>query len=357
MDLSLMDSSRWPYVVSAVGVLLGLIQVGEWFAISLGWFVLSPGFRIGALTSLPFIGGLVYGGYWLAESELPADQYHRVGHWMFLGLAGFLGLNVAIMVALPPDGVMNAISWLRWASALGGGIGLLIGVFEARAIHQALTAERARIRQEELRLQNEQLDEFASILSHDLRSPLNVAQGRLALAQEEVESEHHEAVARAHERMLELIDDLLTLAREGQLVGETEPVDLGDLTRSAWQSVETANATLMAETDVRIRADESRLRQLVENLFRNAIEHAGADVTISVVEMDDGFAIEDDGPGIPADERDQVLDPGFTSSSDGTGFGLAIVKQTAEAHGWEVTVTESGTGGARFEFTNVEFVR
>jgi signal transduction histidine kinase len=92
-----------------------------------------------------------------------------------------------------------------------------------------------------------------------------------------------------------------------------------------------------------------------ENLFRNAIEHGGADVTVRVGQLDDhGFYVEDTGPGIPADVRDAVFEPSHTSASGGTGFGLTIVKRIAEAHGWEVEIAESAAGGARFEFTAVE---
>ena len=62
---------------------------------------------------------------------------------------------------------------------------------------------------------------------------------------------------------------------------------------------------------------------------------------------DGGFAVADDGPGIPADDRDRVFESGYTTG-DGTGLGLAIVKTIAEAHGWTVSVTESDAGGARF---------
>jgi len=86
-------------------------------------------------------------------------------------------------------------------------------------------------RERELERRNERLDEFASIVSHDLRNPLNVAAGRLELAREEHDSDHLEAVARAHDRMATLIDDLLTLAREGVDVESLEPVDLAAVTR------------------------------------------------------------------------------------------------------------------------------
>ncbi|GAA0724626.1 PAS domain S-box-containing protein [Halorubrum trapanicum] len=213
--------------------------------------------------------------------------------------------------------------------------------------------ERKR-RERELERQNERLDEFASIVSHDLRNPLDVARGHLDLAREERDSEHLEAVGRAHDRMATLIDDLLTLAREGVDVESLEPVDLSAVAEECWAGVDTADATLRAETTQTVRADRSRLRQLLENLLRNAVSHGGSAVTVTLGDLDDGFYVEDDGPGIPEGERDGVFEAGHTTDPDGTGFGLAIVERVAEAHGWEVAVTASAEGGARFEFTGVD---
>jgi signal transduction histidine kinase len=125
---------------------------------------------------------------------------------------------------------------------------------------------------------------------------------------------------------------------------------------SAWSMVDAREATLDVEDDVRILAAPDRLQQLFENLFRNAVEHGGADVRVSVGALGDGtgFYVADDGAGIPEEERDHVLESGYTTNEDGTGFGLAIVADIADAHGWDVAVTESEAGGARFEIRGVE---
>jgi signal transduction histidine kinase len=224
-----------------------------------------------------------------------------------------------------------------------------------RLLTIADVTDRERYRME-LERQNERLDEFASVVSHDLRNPLNVAQGRLELAREECNSDHLTDVRTAQDRMAELIDDLLTLARAGKRVGETEPVDLGAVADDCQQNVEMSDANVVVEAERSVRADPGPLRQLLENLLRNAAEHSEADVTITVGEMDTGFYVEDDGPGIPEADRDEVFDAGYSTTEDGTGFGLNIVKQVAEAHGWTVRVTEGSDGGARFEITSVSFV-
>jgi PAS domain S-box-containing protein len=209
-------------------------------------------------------------------------------------------------------------------------------------------------RGQELRRRNERLDEFTSIVSHDLRSPLNVAEGRLVLAREDCESQHLDEVDRALDRMDTLIENLLTLAREGETVTDLEPIDLTAIVEGCWTNVDTRDATLVTDIDQTIHADESRLKQVFENLVRNAVEHGGEEVTVTVGELDDGFYVEDDGPGIAKEERDDVFDAGYTTTEEGTGFGLSIVKQVVDAHDWEIHVTEGSDGGARFEITGVK---
>jgi len=211
------------------------------------------------------------------------------------------------------------------------------------------------LREQELERKKEQLERFANVLSHDLRNPLNIASGRLELVREEHDDEHLGAISDAHDRMETLIDDVLTLAHEGDTVSDFARIHLPDLIEVCWFNVETDMATLGIETDHVIRANPSRLRQLMENLFRNAIDHGGEGVTVTVGNLADGFYVEDDGPGIPEEIREQVFEMGYTTGQ-GTGFGLNIVERIATAHGWEVTIAERTDGGARFEFTGVERV-
>ena len=198
-----------------------------------------------------------------------------------------------------------------------------------------------------------QLEQFASIVSHDLRNPLNVAEGRLELAREECDSEHLPSVAQAHERMRDLIADLLELARGDERVSAMELVDLGELAGQCWNAVETGDATLVNEAETHFHADQSQLRQLLENLIRNAVEHGGDDVTITIGDQPDGFYVADDGQGIPPEDREQVFEPGYSTSTEGTGFGLSIIRQITEAHGWTVSLDTSTDGGIRFDVTGV----
>ncbi|WP_094524436.1 MULTISPECIES: PAS domain S-box protein [unclassified Halorubrum] len=213
-------------------------------------------------------------------------------------------------------------------------------------------------KQQEQRLvrERDRLDEFTSIVSHDLRSPLNVAKGRTKLAASECDSEHLTDVQQALTRMEALIEDSLALARQGKVVGETTSVDLEAIVARCWETTSTTEATLEIEGLSSIQADADRLPEVFENLFRNAVDHGGEGVTITVGEVDTGFYIEDDGSGISDDNRDEVFETGYSTSEEGVGFGLNIVKQIVEAHGWEIHVTDSADGGARFEITGVEKV-
>jgi PAS domain S-box-containing protein len=263
--------------------------------------------------------------------------------------------------------------------------------------------ELLRQREGELQHENERLEAFASVVSHDLRNPLNVASGRLELAAEECESEHIDGVEAALDRMNTLIDDVLTLARDGKTVETVEPVQLSTLVDRCWEAVETEDAEVDVVDDLTIRADESRLARVFENLFRNSVEHGSTEsraqpgdseasetprtagdagdsvehgstddpqttndaersaesadpvrVTVGALADDRGFYVEDDGVGIPASERERVFEAGYSTADDGTGFGLRIVRDIVEAHGWSIDVTSGTDGGARFEITGVE---
>ncbi len=229
--------------------------------------------------------------------------------------------------------------------------------------HTARALDRLRF-EAELRRQNDRLEEFASVVSHDLRNPLTVAQGELELARENHDSEHLAHLGDALDRMANITEDTLRLARHGGSVEDPRRVDLGTFADRCWSVVSTDDATLTVENVV-IRADDGRLQHVLENLFRNAVEHGSTSprstsshedgaIAVRIGGLPDGFYVEDDGVGIPEAERDRVFEPGHTTTETGTGFGLAIVEEFATAHGWDVQVTESEAGGARFEFTGVE---
>ncbi len=245
-----------------------------------------------------------------------------------------------------------------------------------------------RQRKERLERETEQLDEFVSTVSHDLRNPLTVARGYVETGREQRDFDQVAEAEAALDRMERMIEDTLALAREGRAIDERTLVPLDSAVRKAWQNSETDDATLETRVDgVSIYADPDRLDRLLGNLFRNAVEHGatggrtesgdavdhgstesqaksedatdhGPDgVTVTVGNTGDAVHVADDGPGVPPEERDRVFERGHTTSEDGTGLGLAIVESIAEAHGWTVSVDESHDGGALMRVEGVDLHR
>ena len=204
-------------------------------------------------------------------------------------------------------------------------------------------------RERELERQNERLERFASIVSHDLRDPLNAARATARLA-EAGEEDAFEDLFEIYDQVETLVEDLLVLARQGQSVGETEAVDLHTAVEDAWRIAGAETATLAVDDELHpIEADPDRLRSLFQNLFRNAIEHGGEEVTVRVGWADDTtLYVEDDGEGFGDADTDKLFQYGYTTNAGGTGFGLNIVREIVEAHGWSIAAMPATAGGARF---------
>ncbi|MBX0298241.1 PAS domain S-box protein [Haloarcula nitratireducens] len=210
-------------------------------------------------------------------------------------------------------------------------------------------------RERKLHEQNERLDSFASMLAHELRNPVAVGQIYSQQLPAEADADAVEYVAEAFDRIEDMIDVMLVLTRRSDAVSKNESVVLADTARDAWDEINAPDATLDIEVNVEIRADETYLRHLFRNLFENAVEHGGKDVTITVGDLPTGFYVGDDGVGIPPEDREAVFEAGYTTAADagGTGLGLAFVCELVDVYGWSCEINKSDAGGARFEFTDV----
>jgi signal transduction histidine kinase len=246
---------------------------------------------------------------------------------------------------------------------------LVKGNLDADTLDRAIRYGLERHRQERrLRRQAEQLEDLATAVSHDIRTPLDTAMGHLRIVAEEHDHESLDRVEHALTRIDDLTDDLLALVREGRAVEETAAVDLAEVARSAWHTVPAGDATLEVRADATVRADRKRLYRVFENLFANAVEHGSSrapadalaggatDVTVRVGTTETGFYVADDGPGLDTDAVERVFDAGYTTAEGGAGYGLTIVANAVEAHGWDVRAGRSETGGARFDVGGVTFV-
>ncbi len=212
---------------------------------------------------------------------------------------------------------------------------------------------------------------FVADASHELRTPLTVIRGQLEVlaAQPAPSGEEVRRVERLVQseiaRISRLVDDLLLLAKAEQTEFlRIEPIELGVYVQELWDGM-----SLLAQRRFELGpipagtllADPDRLAQALRNLIGNAIDHTVAEyglVRMLVQEVAGGsirFAVEDDGPGIPATQRERVFDRFYRTdaardrASGGTGLGLAIVSAIAEAHGGSVAAGRSPEGGARIE--------
>lgn len=218
------------------------------------------------------------------------------------------------------------------------------------------TKRRLEDSNEALRRKNERLEQFASVVSHDLRNPLTIARLQAEFAEESGGDEHFERLHTSHERMDAMIEDLLLLARAETSVDTDGTVALASRAKRAWEGVRTPGSKL--ELDLsgasEIRGDPELLGHVFENLFRNAVDHNDRPVTVRVGVLAEngertGFYVEDDGCGIDPDSAGQATDYGYSTAESGTGFGLSIVAEFVDRHGWELTIGDSTDGGARFE--------
>ncbi|MDY7081386.1 MAG: histidine kinase N-terminal 7TM domain-containing protein, partial [Halobacteria archaeon] len=206
---------------------------------------------------------------------------------------------------------------------------------ELREREHELQQQKKSLEQQKNKLehQNERLDKFASIVSHDLRNPLNIAEGYVDMLEDEVDTGSSDydydmddeigKVKKSYDRMENIIDDALTLARQGKAITRTQNVRLAEVVDEAWGNVETMDATLEIDVDdeVFVECDHGRLLNILENLFRNSVEHNDGTITVRVGMHADGrgFYVEDTGEGISENERDRVMGHGYTTSRDGTG--------------------------------------
>ncbi|WP_390182268.1 sensor histidine kinase [Haloarcula sebkhae] len=308
---------------------------------------------------LPLFSGIfIIGfGWWISQNRMfDFDAQKRIlaalgfiaGSILFTAITSWILLIVNI-----ENGLIGSYFpvYLNGVSIGIVGNGILTTLYlQFRQQHRQIQAHNAELEQT-----NERLTRLSGVLSHDLRNPLNVAQGRLDILKKSTESEHIAAIDRSLDRIENIITDTLALTQQTQLTADTTSVALDSVARSAWETVETNNVEFQIEGLMTVEVDEPRVRQAFENLFRNAIDHGGDQLTVVKVGRlgHSGFYIEDNGIGFPEDTADEVFDWGMTTAATGTGLGLAIVEEVISAHGWNITTMTGAEGGARFEITNV----
>jgi PAS domain S-box-containing protein len=281
-------------------------------------------------------------------------------------IAGFMGLEARRQRCWWSD---ESIGLMRTVGEL------VVGAVERCAAEGALarTAAELERRNDELERSNKELEQFASIVSHDLKSPLQVVRGFVELLGRLAESNPESppevetyvgAALRGAARMDRLIDDLLAYSRAGQRPAELVPIRL----RDTMNEVLADSAATIADADAKItvgelptvRGDSTQLRQLLQNLVMNAIKFRRPDVpvVVSITGRDVGDAwqidVTDNGIGIGPEHREEIFAM-FTrlghGDRPGSGIGLAICARVVANHGGTIWVTDGDDGGSRLCFT------
>ncbi len=215
-------------------------------------------------------------------------------------------------------------------------------------------------REQAIERQRDHLEELTRFLRHDIRTQLTVADGYLELVRQEYDIDQIENISATIDRIGEMIDKVGSLAKSGQELTDREPVEFSSVVNDCWATVRDIDpeSRLQVTATFTFEADPERVQTLVDHVLVNAIDHGGPDVLIRAgpLEDQDGFYLEDDGPGIDSDDAERIFDPEFSTADGGTGLGLVIVERIAEAHGWEIDIWDSELGGARFEITGVTMV-
>jgi len=216
-----------------------------------------------------------------------------------------------------------------------------------------------------LQQQNDKLNDLIQVVTHDIRNPLQVGFGQLEHARETGSSEAFDRIQEALERIEGLMDQIVTLSRQGQEPRQIERIDLVNIAQTALEALNEPRITLTAVGECSVDGDPARLQRLFERLFENTAKHTDTSVTVTIGLIQPvltttrqqkgssaGFYIEDDCPNLEADLTDHMFEGGYTTTADETGFRLANVAQIADAHGWDMNISTSSARGTRFEFVD-----
>lgn len=349
---------RWlPYSLVGLGVVLWAILLVELLAEALEPDPFSVPFVGSVVSSLPFSILLVAGGYWLARSDITETHYRRIAGWTLAGVSFFVCF-LGIMAVFMFDGWWAWVATIRWSGSIGAGGGLLVGLFEARAIAQAIAAER--IRAEEVERRRDLLNYLNALLRHEVLNTANTIKGYAALLEETdttdgSEEDYASIIQRQADELSTVTQDVRVLLEATEESSPVEPKNLSTVVRDDLRKLqdryEAVRTELHMPDDVYVLADVL-LHRLFSNLFENAVEHNDSatpcvSVTGTTSTETVTVRVEDNGPGVPKDERADLFE---RTSEDGTdhGLGLAIVETLSDRYGGSVELTQTRAAGSVF---------
>lgn len=252
-----------------------------------------------------------------------------------------------------------AITAIALVAALGVGVAW-------QGLEQSAELQLRLMRARDMNLHLQEMNVAAAGLAHETRNPLNIIRG---LAQMISQHENADVQVRDQSREIAREVDRVT-GRLNQFMDYSKPPDarpaptnlksvVGDVASALDSDRDDKNIEFnMTGPDLNVEADESLLRQVLFNLLLNSIQAVddGGKILVAVKKEGPGEAsieVSDDGPGVPAESLDEIFRPYFTTSEDGTGLGLAVVRQIVLAHQWDITCIPGEDGGATFRITGL----
>jgi PAS domain S-box-containing protein len=221
--------------------------------------------------------------------------------------------------------------WMRFSLSIWPDKGYIEGVI-ADITEQKMALEM-------LKKQKEELSDFAHTMSHDLKNIFHNMLGFIELMEEEQSFSHLTRMRTLVNETGEMVDHSVALADAGLIIEETENVHLAPLVKEVADSIIPETVRYSQEELPEVSADQRKVAQIFRNLFDNAIQHGQpSKIEVKSIRTDGAYRIKvvNDGKTIPEIQRSKIFLRGFTTSKNGQGYGLAIVKRLVEAHGWTI---------------------
>ena len=294
--------------------------------------------------------------FWMSEEEYKTVSQKQGAHSFVL-----------VMSTEPLQAVCDHDLWLRSIIGVLATISVVGSGFAWRNVVRTSELQIRLIRASELNQHLKGMNLAAAGLAHETRNPLNIIRGLAQMisrqedAAPELRKKSREIVAEA-DRVTAQLNEFINYSRPREVRRAALPLTplINEVVRALGFDIEEKHIEVTVGTEpVTIQADEQLLRQALFNLVLNAIQAVEPGGVISIVAQKRNHSgavleIRDTGPGVPAERRQEIFKPYFTTNQGGTGLGLAVVQQIVLAHGWEIECLPNEPRGALFRISHLK---